>query len=45
MVFGTADFGHMELFVLWPGRATLPLVTDMFSLGLNGNLSVHFRQS
>jgi hypothetical protein len=33
MVFGTADFGHMEAFVLWPDRATLPLVTAMFSLG------------
>ena len=38
LVFGTVDFGHMEDFVLWPDRATLPLVTAMFSLGLQSHL-------
>lgn len=30
MVFGTMDFGHLEVLVLWTDRATLPLVTASF---------------
>jgi hypothetical protein len=34
MVFGTTDFYHSEAMVLWLDRATLPLVSALFSLGL-----------
>jgi hypothetical protein len=34
MGFGTTDFCHSEAMVLWLNRATLPLVSASFSLGL-----------
>jgi hypothetical protein len=34
MRFGTADFNHPEVIILWSNIATLPLVTVSLILGL-----------